>query len=126
MNHSLGDPTSHRLASLTYRRWSAAVADIPDDNDFLRELDRRLELGGASSIGMHDIGDNSTDEAGEPGSSGSSGRWAATRRAMLCVREIIRTEKSYLDHLIRCNEMRVSDPIRTLSVRLQLSPFLDH
>lgn len=88
----------------TYRRWSAAVAGIPDDGDFLRELDRRLECGGASSIGIHDAEDVSTDDGLDPH---SSGRWHGARRSMLCVREIVRTERSYLDHLMRCRESEV-------------------
>ena len=85
------------------------MSEIPDDGDFLVELDRQLELGGASSIGMHDDDMESAADDGVMSDVGGIGRrWDGARRAMLCVREIVRTERSYQDHLARANEIEVS------------------
>lgn len=99
----LSDSTSRQ------RRWT--VADL-DDEEFLRQLEIRLSgaggrlrqsrmlldfaMGAESTRGpeLGDYEDSDTDD------NIAEREWVRARRAMMCVREIVRTEKSYLQHLV--------------------------
>ncbi|KAG9101240.1 hypothetical protein FRC06_003248 [Ceratobasidium sp. 370] len=94
------------------RRWT--IADI-DDDEFLRQLEVKLSGSGSRlrksrvleefAMGA-DQGheDTAVDAEADPGSgtddSAAEREWAKARRAMMCVREIVRTEKSYLRHIV--------------------------
>lgn len=112
----------------TSRRWSSAVTNIADDVEFLRELDRQLRTDGRESIGLEDLlaspdvkmagGNHEHDGEGEEGTSDDHeynpykevevGLLDTMKRAMMCVREIVRTERSYLAHLMSAREREVS------------------
>lgn len=93
----------HQPSTGTHRRWTVAVSEIPDDGDFLKELDRQLARGQGSSRGAIDSSSEDPLALGVT----EDGRWSVARKAMLCVREIVRTEKSYQNHLIRISEDEV-------------------
>ncbi|QRV94790.1 RhoGEF domain protein [Ceratobasidium sp. AG-Ba] len=92
------------------RRWT--IADI-DDDEFLRQLEVRLSGSGSRyrksrmledyAMGADQSRESHEDEP-DPGSetddSTAAREWDKARRAMMCVREIVRTEKSYLRHMM--------------------------
>ncbi|KAG8737238.1 hypothetical protein FRC10_008408 [Ceratobasidium sp. 414] len=115
------------------RRWT--IADI-DDDEFLRQLE--VKLGGSGSrlrksrvleefaMGAdQDYEDTAVDAETDPGSetddSAAEREWDKARRAVLCVREIVRTEKSYLHHLVGFLD---SDQLVMSSVLLEHLPRL--
>lgn len=123
------------------RRWSAAITDIADDLEFLRELEYELAHGGVSSIGTNDIPAWSASGSCIGHSDDGHGRYSGmglmanpgavvsedghasqaydpyaeavrldnARKAIMCVREIVRTERSYLNHLVSASEREVSN-----------------
>lgn len=82
-----------------------------DDDEFLRQLEAKLSGSGSRlrksrvleefAMGADQGIDTEADV--DPGSqtddSAAEREWVKARRAMMCVREIVRTEKSYLRHL---------------------------
>lgn len=91
---------------------------IPDDSEFLKEIDdlrkSRQEIATASrrasfrktvegSIEDDPCSDGELDEGSD-----EEGVWMKARKAMLTVREMMRTETSYRNHLIRLWEADVS------------------
>ncbi|CCO29812.1 hypothetical protein BN14_03833 [Rhizoctonia solani AG-1 IB] len=91
------------------RRWT--IADI-DDEEFLRQLEVKLSgVGGRMrqsrmledfAMGVDgDVIDLGPEDEQHSHSDDSLAEreWARARRAMMCVREIVRTEKSYMRHL---------------------------
>ncbi|CAE6406680.1 unnamed protein product [Rhizoctonia solani] len=91
------------------RRWT--IADI-DDEEFLRQLEAKLSgVGGRLrqsrmledfAMGVDgDVIDLGPEDEQHSNSDDSLAEreWARARRAMMCVREIVRTEKSYMRHL---------------------------
>lgn len=100
-----------------------AVNHIADDADFLKEIDalkRTREESDQSLIYPDDTLDDELeedeqqrlgdafDEADSHAGEDDERVWLKARRAMLCVREIIRTESTYRRHLSRVFEMEVS------------------
>ncbi|KAF8753945.1 RhoGEF domain [Rhizoctonia solani] len=91
------------------RRWT--IADM-DDEEFLRQLEAKLSgVGGrlrqsrmledfAMGVDgdMIDLGPED-EQRSHSDDSLAEREWARARRAMMCVREIVRTEKSYMRHL---------------------------
>jgi hypothetical protein len=88
-----------------------------DDDEFLRQLEAKLSGSGSRlrksrvleefAMGA-DQGAEYVEDPVDPGSetddSMAEREWVKARRAMMCVREIVRTEKSYLRHLVGfCN-----------------------
>lgn len=110
----------HRQSSASAKRWTLAVNHIPDDSEFLKEIDdlrrSRQELASASrrtSFRKTIEGDVAEDEPCsddefEGDGSDEEGVWMKARRAMLTVREMMRTETSYRNHLVRLWEADVS------------------
>lgn len=88
-----------------------------DDDEFIRQLDVKLGKGSAGGRGRELEGlAMGVDVAPPPSADESDGSaeergWVLARRAMLCVREIVRTEKSYQRHLIRLLESEVSSSL---------------
>lgn len=111
----------HRPSSASAKRWTLAVNQIPDDSEFLKEIDdlrkSRQEIATASRRGSFrktvegDVAedDSCSDGEGNEGSDGE-GVWMKARRAMLTVREMMRTETSYRNHLIRLWEEDSANP----------------
>ncbi|KAG8684797.1 hypothetical protein FRC08_013481 [Ceratobasidium sp. 394] len=94
------------------RRWT--IADI-DDDEFLRQLEVKLSGSGsrlrksrvleefamgADQSHEDTAADAEADLGSETDDSAAEREWARARRAMMCVREIVRTEKSYLRHMM--------------------------
>ncbi|KAG8902881.1 hypothetical protein FRB99_003985 [Tulasnella sp. 403] len=130
----------HRPSSSSAQRWSLAVNHIADDSEFLREIDElrkaRTSRDRSSSIDefdvlegtsrgqstgsrMFDIQDNEDvemeDVEGNDNAAGGEESdeevvWMKARRAMLCVREIMRTETSYRGHLLNVWEAESASP----------------
>ena len=136
----------HRPSSASAKRWTIAVSDIPDDGDFLKEIDRLKEIrdakyqapgraqpkegsGDSAATGetsrpeTSDEGDivhggvrlvpsDSRDESvlyvGVSSPEEDAVVWMKARKAMLHVREFLRTESSYRHHLIQVWELEVS------------------
>ncbi|CAE7217095.1 unnamed protein product [Rhizoctonia solani] len=90
------------------RRWT--IADM-DDEEFLRQLEHKLSGAGgrlrksrmledfAMGVDGNDLGPED-DRDSDSDDSIAEREWVRARRAMMCVREIVRTEKSYMRHLI--------------------------
>ncbi|KAG8944326.1 hypothetical protein FRC04_002046 [Tulasnella sp. 424] len=110
----------HRQSSASAKRWTLAVNQIPDDSEFLKEIDdlrkSRQEIATASrrasfrktvegSIEDEPCSDGELDEGSD-----EEGVWMKARRAMLTVREMMRTETSYRNHLIRLWEADSANP----------------
>ncbi|KAL5640324.1 hypothetical protein ACGC1H_007556 [Rhizoctonia solani] len=90
------------------RRWT--IADM-DDEEFLRQLEVKLSGAGgrlrksrmledfAMGVDGNDLMPED-DQDSDSDDSVAEREWIRARRAMMCVREIVRTEKSYMRHLI--------------------------
>ncbi|CAE6466406.1 unnamed protein product [Rhizoctonia solani] len=90
------------------RRWT--IADM-DDEEFLRQLEDKLSGAGgrlrksrmledfAMGVDGNDLMPED-DRDSDSDDSVAEREWIRARRAMMCVREIVRTEKSYMRHLI--------------------------
>ncbi|CAE6462031.1 unnamed protein product [Rhizoctonia solani] len=90
------------------RRWT--IADM-DDEEFLRQLEDKLSGAGgrlrksrmledfAMGVDGNDL-EPEDDRDSESDDSVAEREWVRARRAMMCVREIVRTEKSYMRHLV--------------------------
>ncbi|KAG8900299.1 hypothetical protein FRC00_013649 [Tulasnella sp. 408] len=111
----------HRQSSASAKRWTLAVNQIPDDSEFLKEIDdlrrSRQEIATASrraSFRKTVEGDVAEDDSCSDGDleegSDEEGVWMKARRAMLTVREMMRTETSYRNHLIRLWEADSANP----------------
>lgn len=82
-----------------------------DDEEFLRQLEAKLSGAGGRLrksrmleefvMGVDQNGAEPEDiQASDSDGSVAEREWVRARRAMMCVREIVRTEKSYLRHLV--------------------------
>ncbi|KAG9029183.1 hypothetical protein FRB95_005597 [Tulasnella sp. JGI-2019a] len=126
----------HRLSSISARRWTLAVNHIADDGDFLKEIDALKRSRDSAeppspfsndAFGDDQDGDDQQRQEGEydeaDGHSGEDDErvWLKARRAMLCVREMIRTESAYRRHLSQVFEMESSLPSPTAP-----TAFIDH
>ncbi|KAG8975294.1 hypothetical protein FRB90_009565, partial [Tulasnella sp. 427] len=111
----------HRPSSASAKRWTLAVNQIPDDSEFLKEIDdlrkSRQEIATSSrraSFRKTVEGEIAEDEPYSDGEyddgSDEEGVWMKARRAMLTVREMMRTETSYRNHLIRLWEADCANP----------------
>ncbi len=101
------------------RKWSSIVADMPDDLEFLRALNRHFECFGRETAWSWDGGTAyrgrrycnghvvSTDGHGADEEEDREMEMRA-RKVMFCIRELMRTERSYLDHLTRASQTQVS------------------
>lgn len=83
-----------------------------DDDEFLRQLEAKLSGSGSrlrksrvleefamgADEGWREI-EADIDPGSQTDDSAVEREWLRARRAMMCVREIVRTEKSYLKHL---------------------------
>ncbi|KAG8732945.1 hypothetical protein FRC11_009888 [Ceratobasidium sp. 423] len=90
------------------RRWT--IADM-DDEEFLRQLEDKLSGAGgrlrksrmledfAMGVDGNEL-EPEDDRDSESDDSVAEREWVRARRAMMCVREIVRTEKSYMRHLV--------------------------
>lgn len=110
-------PLLHRPTSNSARRWTLAVNHITDDADFLREIDalKRTRDSNDFAADVDIAGEAEADEEYERmrqedlnAEDEEEQVWMKARRAMLCVREIIRTETAYRRHLVRVFEAEVS------------------
>lgn len=111
------------------RRWT--IADM-DDDEFLRQLETKLSGSGSrlrksrvleefamgADQGYEDPeAEAEADLASESDDSAADREWDKARRAMMCVREIVRTEKSYLRHMVGFLGGDVSRSFRLMFVR---------
>ncbi|CAE6416476.1 unnamed protein product [Rhizoctonia solani] len=90
------------------RRWT--IADM-DDEEFLRQLEDKLSGAGgrlrksrmledfAMGVDGNDLGPED-DRDSDSDDSVAEREWIRARRGLMCVREIVRTEKSHMRHLI--------------------------
>ncbi|KAL5518732.1 hypothetical protein ACEPAH_415 [Sanghuangporus vaninii] len=137
------------LRTESNRRWTVAVADVPDDI-FIKELERLRRMG-LRADDIHSV--CSVSHAGYALSSRKEGRrgyldggehlevkqteksstpdavliqqvdtedemeWLFARRAILCCRELVRTERSYQERLQELADGNVSDAVPALLLR---------
>ena len=92
-----------------------------DDDEFLRQLEAKLSGSGSrlrksrvlEEFAMGADQGRETEVDDDPGSqtddSAAEREWVKARRAMMCVREIVRTEKSYLRHLSSVANVSLAD-----------------
>ncbi|KAG8853141.1 hypothetical protein FRB96_008393 [Tulasnella sp. 330] len=126
----------HRPSSNSARRWTLAVNHIADDGDFLKEIDalkRTREESDQSLIYSDESAEDQVDEdeqlrqrdtyleTDDCAEEEDERVWLKARRAMLCVREMIRTESNYRRHLSRIFEMESNSPSSTAPIA-----FIDH
>ncbi|EJD04202.1 uncharacterized protein FOMMEDRAFT_27963 [Fomitiporia mediterranea MF3/22] len=136
------------LRTESNRRWTVAVADVPDDL-FIEELDRlrRMGLRAGDIHGFHNVMQTShtlpPSAAARKGSGGGKNtetleasqlqrnkssntvlvqeigvedemEWLHARRAILCCRELVRTERNYQERLQDLANCNVSDAVPAL------------
>ncbi|KAG8933488.1 hypothetical protein FRC02_011777 [Tulasnella sp. 418] len=93
-----------------------AMSDIPDDAEFLKEIEDLNKSNGVSRSNSNrsDAGSGYDDELLEEDENIDDGEdqivWMTVRRAALCIREILRTEISYRDHMTRLFQAETTNP----------------
>jgi hypothetical protein len=97
-----------------------------DDEEFLRQLEAKLSGAGGRLrksrmleefvMGVDANGAEPDDIDSDSDGSVAEREWVRARRAMMCVREIVRTEKSYLKHLAGFFSGEVSLPCLVSSI----------
>lgn len=121
------------LRTESQRRWTVAVADVPDDL-LIEELERLRRLGmragevhgnpsETNAYSLEDMHASMSDECvpvvdsayasdfnhDAPGH-GDDQEWAFARRAMLCCRDLVKTERTYQERLQDLARKQVSVP----------------